>query len=784
MKNLKSILACFMAIFLFGEAYSQTAQLYNDGGTITILPNTSLRVNGDFVQVNSGSVENQGDIYLKGDLSNDGLPDIGGTFHFDGTASQEVLGTTDFYDIVMNNPVGVTFVQFAGLPANASVRNSIIIEQDAVFTAASNLTLKSDASGTAFLMDYSGLANPVSGNIVVERYIPNSSQGYRYLSAPGSNQTIQNIQGFTPSGSNGVEYEIVNYTNANANVTYNNWPTLLANAFKWDESLSSANGNRYWEGHVSGAMTPGAGYSVFIAGEQVLSFEGTPNTGNVNFSLTNTAIAPDASFDGWNFVGNPYPSPIDWDGVSTSYPAYVFDNTQDLNEYRGIYNSYLNGVASNPSAFNGEIAIGQSFFVKAPSNATLTFNNNARVASTTTEFFKTSQNNRSLVRMYVEHDNIKDYGVVYFEEGATLGYDFGKDAHKYFNAAQGVPSFYSLDPNNKYSIQALPELTTDMYVPLGLVADNAGTYTFNLVDLENIPSTSMVYFEDAETGTILDLRVHDSYTVHLAAGTYEGRFFIGVTAPLEVMTEDVLCTMTEGLIRIENSSETIWSYEISDTDGQLITAQTAVNGIEEISVPAGMYEVTLTHYSGYTVTELHEVSSLPSVTTEILADKTEVTVGEVVSFSHVSTGAQNYIWNFQDGTIVQDAGTVTHVYNEPGMYTVELYATNGTCDASSSYQLRVIGELALNAEEALTTAGLSVYGYNQTVKILFDNEEIAGKYIRIMNVLGQEVVSRDNRNAKSLDVSLSVPAGSGQIFFVVLQDETETITEKVFLTNN
>ncbi|TVR82198.1 MAG: hypothetical protein EA412_01920, partial [Chitinophagaceae bacterium] len=155
MKNLKLILACFMAIFMFGEAHSQTAHLYNDGGTITILPNTSMRVNGDFEQVNSGSTVNQGDIYLTGDLINDGLAEIGGTFHFDGVASQEVLGTTDFYDIVMNNPVGVTFVQFAGLPADASVRNSVIIQQDAVFTAASNLTLKSDASGTAFLMDYS-----------------------------------------------------------------------------------------------------------------------------------------------------------------------------------------------------------------------------------------------------------------------------------------------------------------------------------------------------------------------------------------------------------------------------------------------------------------------------------------------------------------------------------------------------------------------------------------------------------------------------------------------------
>jgi len=43
-------------------------------------------------------------------------------------------------------------------------------------------------------------------------------------------------------------------------------------------------------------------------------FEGTPNSGNTSFSFTQTDF-PDNSKEGWNLIGNPYPSAIDWDLV-------------------------------------------------------------------------------------------------------------------------------------------------------------------------------------------------------------------------------------------------------------------------------------------------------------------------------------------------------------------------------------------------------------------------------------------------------------------------------------
>ncbi|TVR83804.1 MAG: hypothetical protein EA412_00720, partial [Chitinophagaceae bacterium] len=489
--------------------------------------NNNLEITDDAKLVKSGATE---EVYLLGDLESLGNPEIDAVFYFSGSNIQTVTGYAVFEELIFENTTGVVFPAQAGAFPSSEVRTGLTLSNNATFTAASNLTLLSDANQTAYLIDNSNLANPISGSINIERFIPGSQQGYRQISSPVENQNIELLNGFNAQGSNAATYEIVDYLNEQNNVLHNNWPNLLANAFTWDES-ASVNGNRFWQGFVSGIMQPANGQMMYTNGNTVLTFEGTPNTGDINVPLSYTSIS--AGNDGWNFVGNPYPSAINWDAVTTEYAVYVYDNSQNPNSFRGVYNTYINGMATNPGSFNGEIASGQSFFVKTstPGSHALNFTNSARVADSSTNFFKQAENQDPLIRMSLSNEDYTDYTLVYFNENATNTFDQGLEAEKYFNAAVGIPSFYSLDSEKSYSIQALSTITDDMIIPLGVVVDNDGVYTFSIEELGNFPKTSMVFFEDAETGTELDLRNMNEYATHLAEGTHEGRFYLRVTAP-------------------------------------------------------------------------------------------------------------------------------------------------------------------------------------------------------------------------------------------------------------
>jgi hypothetical protein len=59
---------------------------------------------------------------------------------------------------------------------------------------------------------------------------------------------------------------------------------------------------------------------------------GPPYSGSKSADLTNTPSAT-PSQDGWNFIGNPFPSPISWANTEANNPGattgsyYVFNTT-------------------------------------------------------------------------------------------------------------------------------------------------------------------------------------------------------------------------------------------------------------------------------------------------------------------------------------------------------------------------------------------------------------------------------------------------------------------------
>lgn len=116
---------------------------------------------------------------------------------------------------------------------------------------------------------------------------------------------------------------------------------------------------------------------------------------------------------------------------------------------------------------------------------------------------------------------------------------------------------------------------------------------------------------------------------------------------------------------------------------------------------AGVFFAVITDAHGCSDSASVEVLEAPQVVAEMDAESTVVALvgGEAeVSFNNISTGATSHQWSFGDGGSSSEMSP-THVYTEPGSYTVGLNAWNDYC--SDTYQVVVTVEVVSSIGEAV-----------------------------------------------------------------------------------
>ena len=328
---------------------------------------------------------------------------------------------------------------------------------------------------------------------------------------------------FSPSVSQGAAY--------NASATPGT-VTPFPNVFGYSEArqaTSPATGytvfDRGWLAPTATTdpLTSGKGYTVNLAGGQMVDFVGTLGTGTVALPLTR-GTTTDA---GWNFVGNPYPSTLNWDNVTIpagmDAAVYVY---RSAGQYTGSYASYANGLGTGNTR-SATIGMGQGFFVRATANTTLTFTDAARSTDFSTNgAFLRGNDPRPRVRLALENASatLTDAAYVYFETGATPGIDALYDAIKLPNPT-GL-DIAAVAAGTALAINGLPTLTTTT-VPLTVDVPQAGTFTLRAEELANLTGTP-VYLNDALTGRQIDLSQQPAYTfTATGAAQITGRFSLG-----------------------------------------------------------------------------------------------------------------------------------------------------------------------------------------------------------------------------------------------------------------
>ena len=251
---------------------------------------------------------------------------------------------------------------------------------------------------------------------------------------------------------------------------------------------------------------PMMGYSTAFHGsaDKMLEFTGTLNDGAYSIAVTDDGLSGDADLDGWNLIGNPYPSALDVDGawtrVNVSNGVAYWDETFDNYRY------YADGVPVNDGS--RYIPPMQGFFVKASGTGTIGVTNETR-AHTTQGFYKSDPANT--LRLMVQHGDFTDETAIRFVEDASIAYDEQFDFFKLI-ASDVVPQIYSINSDNEsMAINALPAIDENLPVNVGLKPGVNGMMALTASGLETFDSNIPVWLYDQVADLNWNLRDNPVY---------------------------------------------------------------------------------------------------------------------------------------------------------------------------------------------------------------------------------------------------------------------------------
>jgi len=413
------------------------------------------------------------------------------------------------------------------------------------------ITIQSNASGTGTIV------GNVSGAATVQQYLPGDGRQWWYLSSPvtGAKSTL--------FGSDKVG-------------KYNEATTSYTSPFSTETNLVAGTGYV-----VKRAVTTPGTYT----------FEGTLNNGDYTLLPTRTGVT--AGKRGFNLVGNPYPSYLDWDVAYADAATSNVSNAIWYRTYSGgqmTFHTYADADGV-PEITTGIIPPAQAFWIRVNadgSNGTITFKNAHREhAGVTANPLKAPKaNDRPRVRLQISNGVNADEALIVAKSYASNGID-SYDIEKMSNDNVDVPEIYTLLNNQDMVINSFNSFVAGQEIALGMRPGKAGDFTISATQLQNIPSEMKVILKDKFTGTETELSENASYSFNADGVVTNQRFSLLFRAPGSVTGIDNAGNQT--LFVYAQQSEIVVNGE--ELKGSKITVYTATGQSVMQVVAAGNREV-------------------------------------------------------------------------------------------------------------------------------------------------------------------------------------------------
>ncbi|MCF6365839.1 MAG: endonuclease [Bacteroidales bacterium] len=695
--------------------------LVNNTSTTGIQQNSDVTVEGELTHILGEHDLNGNNITLQGNYTNTSglfIGDIASDFTIIGAGTLgDIYFETDFN---LNNFTMNRAATNANLMTNLSVNSDMTISAGSVTLNSPNqydvfgllnnsvgttgLIIKSDINGTASLIH-----NTAVVNATVERYL--SGYNWHYVFSPLSAVPLTQVNQIDGTGNINPNFYFYDETQADY------WDaTTIYGTSGWTTAVDFAVDKGYILYHTANLTYNYTGGSLFAGQKDFTLSYNDSGTGNIN---TNGVTADWDDFEGWNLLGNPYPSAIDWDnaGIDKTYienVIYYYDDSVDKYLYYGSGTTFSQGITvGGGSSF---IPAGQAVFVKSLSNGNtqnLAIPNNAR-AHSLQAFWKTQNKNNNLIRIQIENEGYTDETVIRTlipESNVSEGFDADYDAHKLFAINKTNPQLYTEDlpGSHSFAINSIPEIHENKIVPLKMHIGKNGIYALHTTEF-NFENTH-VWLEDVVLNTKTRIYEHKAYHFSQSVENYENRFFL----------------------HFDINNKPVVNIKIPDQE-----------------------------------TEVHEdyIYNLPE---NVFIDNDFEDVLTITA--SLSSGEELPVWLEFNSELMNFSGIPDEVQ------TLEIKLT-----AKDIFGAEVSDIFSLNVKSLVSVSVLneqSVFVYpnptNDVINIFIKNNNLKGN-IKISNVNGQELFNKTiNSNNSKIDLS-KYPSG---VYFIEIKTNNKTVIKKI-----
>lgn len=400
------------------------------------------------------------------------------------------------------------------------------------------LYLKANANGTARIGESAGL---IDGEYTAETYLPATGRKYRFLASPVVGATPKHWMNFNSSSSIanvGIQITGTGGTSKGFDNSTNNNPS----AFWYDEqnagndtTIGSGNStDPGWTAITSGTQTleNGIGYRVLVRGDRTISLtSSTPGTINpttiwakgtypgysssssssqpVTINVTNSSTNKNS---GINFIGNPYPSSIDWNAVTKSASVdasyIVYDpgvsgkSWTATARYRG-----WNGSTGGAGRY---IAAGQGFMVYTTGSGTVTFEENDKTTSVAGNFFSEKLIDHVIITLAYDSAYL-DESYLHFREDAVNT----KDRYDLIHITNPTVNISTIDSSGEsYYINSLSKLLGKRVVPISISGNPASDYKIKFTDVGTF-ANHRLYLKDNYTNNLVEIFEGNEFPIRI-----------------------------------------------------------------------------------------------------------------------------------------------------------------------------------------------------------------------------------------------------------------------------
>ena len=476
--------------------------------------------------------------------------------------------------------------------ATVNAGATLTVDTGITLTTTNGLALESTSTSYSSLI----LDGTVTGTLTYERHVNINGSG-----TTGSNDLIS-------APLTGQQFD--DFVTANSNILNNGTLYLFGHFDKTTGDYATYNGT------ATTTLDAGVGYRAASSDNDTFTFTGTANSATVTNDITNAGPAEAE----WNLVGNPYPSYLNVQAflnheVSTGVSNLNLFDTGTAAIY-GYDGTALNGWTiynlANTTA-STVIAPGQGFFVSADAtNAPLhdlEFTPAMRSTGTADDFIsgRNAAGTLTFFTLRASTTNDSYETQVYFNDLASLGFNFGFDAELFNNPSfvlyTELVEFVAGNPE-QLALQTIGMVDlADTTISLGLSANQGEQVTFTLTE-NTLPATTEVFLDDTVAMTTTLLSTTDYVFTPSTNLTGTGRFFLRIYDATLSTIENTLDTLSifaltnekEIVIKGQLQENTVLSlYDIQGRE--VLTTQldnsSQDNRIDVSELSAGVYVVNV-----------------------------------------------------------------------------------------------------------------------------------------------------------------------------------------------